>query len=67
MMLEKLQRAYHTLQSNFAPVYLDGSNKLRAYLFFIYGKSQHPEKKGGQKVVLTQSKNKFKDCNPCSS
>ena len=36
MMLEKLQRAHHTLRGHFAPAYLVGSNKLRAYLFFIY-------------------------------
>ena len=37
MMLGKLQRAYHTLRGHFAPSYLGGSFKLRAYLFFIYG------------------------------
>ena len=36
MMLGKLQRAHCTLLGHFAPAYLDGSNKLRAYLFFIY-------------------------------
>ena len=35
-MLGKLQRAHHTLHGHFAPAYLLGSNKLRAYLFFIY-------------------------------
>ena len=34
MKLGKLQRAHHT---HFAPTYLGGSIKLRAYLFFIYG------------------------------
>ena len=33
---EKLLRAHQTLSGHFAPVDLDGSNKLRAYLFFIY-------------------------------
>ena len=37
LMLEKLQRAHHTLNGPFAPAYLGGSSKLRAYLFFIYG------------------------------
>ena len=36
MMLGKLQRAHPTLRGNFAPAYLVGSDKLRAYLFFIY-------------------------------
>ena len=38
MMLGKLQRAHPTLRGHFAPAYLVGSNMLRAYLFFIYGK-----------------------------
>ena len=38
MMLEKLQRAHPTLHGHFASDYLVGSNMLRAYLFFIYGK-----------------------------
>ena len=37
IVLRKLQRAHHTLRGHFAPAYLGGSNKLRAYLFFIYG------------------------------
>ena len=37
MMFGKLQRAHHTLRGHFAPAYLVGSNKLRAYLFSIYG------------------------------
>ena len=36
MMLGKLQRAHHTLRGHFAPAYVGGCNKLRAYLFFIY-------------------------------
>ena len=36
MMLRKLHRAHHTLCGHFAPAYLVGSNKLRAYIFFIY-------------------------------
>ena len=36
LMLEKLQRAHHTLSGHFTPASLGGSNKLRAYLFFIY-------------------------------
>ena len=36
MMLGKLQRAHPTSRGHFAPAYLVGSNKLRAYLFFIY-------------------------------
>ena len=36
MILRKLQRAHHNLRGHFAPAYLFGSNKLRAYLFFIY-------------------------------
>ena len=40
MMLGKLQRANPTLRGHFAPAYLVGSNKLRAYLFFIYGATQ---------------------------
>ena len=36
MMKGKLQRAHPTLRGHFAPVYLVGSNKLRAYLFLIY-------------------------------
>ena len=35
-MLGKLQRAHHTLHGHYAPAYLVGSNKLRAYLSFIY-------------------------------
>ena len=35
-MLGKLQRAHPTLRGHFATAYLVGSNKLRAYLFFIY-------------------------------
>ena len=38
MMLGKLQRAYHTLCGHFASACSVGSNELRAYLFFIYGK-----------------------------
>ena len=37
MMLGKLQRAHHTLHGHFAPAYLVGNIKLRAYLFFICG------------------------------
>ena len=37
MMLRKLQKAYPTLRGYFAPAYLGGNNKLRAYLFFISG------------------------------
>ena len=37
MMLGKLQKAHQTLRGHFAPAYLGESNKLRAYLFFIYG------------------------------
>ena len=39
MMLGQLQRAHHTLRGHFTPgpAYLGGSDKLRAYLFFIYG------------------------------
>ena len=36
MMLGKLQRANATLHGHFAPTYLEESNMLRAYLFFIY-------------------------------
>ena len=36
MMFGKLQKAHPTLRGHFAPAYLGGSNKLRAYLFFIY-------------------------------
>ena len=36
-MFEKLLKAHHTLRGHFAPAYTGGSNKLRAYLFFIYG------------------------------
>ena len=32
-MLGKLQKSHHTLRGHFAPSYLVGSNKLRAYLF----------------------------------
>ena len=35
--LQKLLRAHHTLRGHFAPAFLGGSNKLRAYQFFIYG------------------------------
>ena len=35
-MLGKLQRANHTLCGHFAPAFLGGSNKLKAFLFFIY-------------------------------
>ena len=35
-MLGKLQRAHQTLGGHFAPTYLGGSNKLRAYQFFFY-------------------------------
>ena len=42
-MLEKLQRAHPTLRGHFAPIYLVGSNMLRAYLFFIY--DNYTEKK----------------------
>ena len=38
-MLGKLQRAHPTLRGHFAPAYLVGSNMLRAYLFFIYGRN----------------------------
>ena len=37
MILGKLQRAHPTLRGHFAPAYLVESNKVRAYLFFIYG------------------------------
>ena len=37
MILGKLQRAHPNSRGNFAPAYLVGSNKLRAYLCFIYG------------------------------
>ena len=36
MMIEKLQTAHPNLRGHFAPAYLVRSNKLRAYLFFIY-------------------------------
>ena len=36
LMLEKLQRAYHTFCGHFAPTYLGGSNKLRAYLLYLW-------------------------------
>ena len=36
MKLGKLQTAHHTLRGHFAPAYLGGSIKPRAYLFFIY-------------------------------
>ena len=48
MMLGKLQRAHHTLHGHFAPAYLGGSNKLRAYLFFIYGQGK-VDRKNDQK------------------
>ena len=35
MKLGKLQRPDHTLRGHFAPAYLGGSNKFRAYLFFV--------------------------------
>ena len=44
MKLGKLQRAHHTLRGLFAPAYLGGSNKLRAYLFFIYDGTSYTEK-----------------------
>ena len=37
MMFEKLQRAHPTLCGHFAPANLVGIDKLRAYLFLIYG------------------------------
>ena len=36
MMLGKLKRAHHTLCGHFAPAYLGGSDKVRAYLLLIY-------------------------------
>ena len=39
MMLGKLVRDHPTLSGHFAPAYLGGSNKLRAYLFFICGRA----------------------------
>ena len=45
MKLVKLQRAHHTLHGHFASAYLVGSNKLRAYLFFIYESMAETEKK----------------------
>ena len=36
MMLGKLQRAHPTLHGHFAPAYLVGNNKFRAYIFSIY-------------------------------
>ena len=38
MILGKLQSAHPTFRGHFAPAYLVGSNMLRSYLFFIYGK-----------------------------
>ena len=35
----KLRRAHPTKSGHFAPAYLGGSNKLRASLEFLYGKS----------------------------
>ena len=32
----KLLRAHRTLRGHFAPTFLGGSSKFRAYLFFIY-------------------------------
>ena len=39
MILGKLQRAHPTLLGHFAPTYLAGNDKLRAYLFFVYGQN----------------------------
>ena len=44
MMLGKLQRAHPTLRGHLAPAYLEGSNMLRAYLFFIYGPDPQGER-----------------------
>ena len=42
-MLGKLQRAHPTMRGHFALAYLVGSEKLRAYLFFIYGLVAQPK------------------------
>ena len=49
MMLGKLLRAHPTLRGHFAPAYLLGSNMLRAYIFFIYGKERVCEEREGER------------------
>ena len=41
MIWGKLQRAHQIENGHFAPAYLGGSSKLRAYLFFIYSIDKH--------------------------
>ena len=36
MILGKLQRVHYTVCGHFAPAYLGGINKFKAYKFFIY-------------------------------
>ena len=39
MIWGKLHRAHQTYSGHFAPTYLGGGNKLRAYLYFIYDRN----------------------------